>query len=471
MPVSRENFVNKYLEALNEGNAAIFAGAGLSASSGCVNWKELLCDIAKELSLDIDKEQDLVSLAQYYFNKNRSRTKFNDIIINAFGNDKRPNDNHKLLSDLPIATFWTTNYDKLIEESLRQKGKRYDVKATCSSLTRRVKGGDAVIYKMHGDIEDPDSIVLIRDDYESYSHKRQPFIDALKGDLMNKTFLFLGFSFTDPNFFYISSQLRVQLEGNQREHYCILRDISRDNYLDESDYCYEKVKLQYFIDDLKRFNIKTVLVEQYSEITDILQEIKFKYNSRTVYISGAAAEFKPDGRQAYEYFISKLSGALINKNYRIVSGYGLGVGSSVISGALTEIYQNQKKSLTNQIILRPFPQGDDEIKKLWQQYREDMISYSGISIFILGNKLENDKIVLSDGMRAEFDISRKQGNFLIPVGRTGYISKELWKEYMDEISSKEEFIPYRQAFQKIGSESIPLNELINEILTIIQNVK
>lgn len=68
MAISREDFVNKYLEALNEGDAAIFAGAGLSASSGCVNWKELLCDIAKELSLDIDKEQDLVSLAQYYFN-------------------------------------------------------------------------------------------------------------------------------------------------------------------------------------------------------------------------------------------------------------------------------------------------------------------------------------------------------------------------------------------------------------------
>ena len=100
-----------------------------------------------------------------------------------------------------------------------------------------------------------------------------------------------------------------------------------------------------------------------------------------------------------------------------------------------------------------------------------MISYSGISIFILGNKLENDKIVLSDGMRAEFDISRKQGNFLIPVGRTGYISKELWKEYMDEISSKEEFALYKQSFQKIGDESTPLNELINEVLTIIQNIK
>lgn len=471
MPTSRELFVKKYLEALNEGDAAIFAGAGLSVASGCVNWKDLLNDIAEELELDINKEKDLVSLAQYYFNKNRNRTKFNNIIINAFGNDKMPNDNHKLLSDLPIATFWTTNYDKLIEGALNQKGKRYDVKATCSSLTRRVKGADAVIYKMHGDVESPDSIVLIRDDYERYSYRQHPFINALTGDLMNKTFLFLGFSFSDPNFSYISSLLRIQLENNQREHYCILRDISKDECSDDSDYHYKKLKLKYFIDDLKRFNIITVLVEKYSDITDILREIKRKYNSKTVYISGAATEFLPDGQQEYEQFISKLSGALINKGYKIVSGYGLGVGSAVISGALTEIYQKQKKLLTNQIILRPFPQGDEEVKGLWQQYREDMISYSGISIFILGNKIDHGKTVLSDGMRSEYEISKKQGNFLIPVGRTGYISNKLWKEYMEEMSSNKEFEPYKQFFQRIGDETISLTELINVILTIIQNIK
>lgn len=56
---------------------------------------------------------------------------------------------------------------------------------------------------------------------------------------------------------------------------------------------------------------------------------------------------------------------------------------AVISGALSEIYYNQKKSLTDQLILRPFPQGEDA-KKLWETYRQDMISYSGISIFCIG---------------------------------------------------------------------------------------
>ena len=58
-------------------------------------------------------------------------------------------------------------------------------------------------------------------------------------------------------------------------------------------------------------------------------------------------------------------------------------------------------------------------------YRQDLISYSGISIFLLGNKEENKTIVLSHGMRSEYEISKRQGNFLIPIGRTGYMSKEL----------------------------------------------
>lgn len=245
---------------------------------------------------------------------------------------------------------------------------------------------------------------------------------------MTKTFLFIGFSFSDPNFSYICAHLRAHLKGNMREHYCFLKDISRTDYEDESEFEYEKRKLLYFIDDLKRFNIKTVLIQEYSEITEILQSIKRIYNSRTVYISGAAAEYMPDGKEAYERFISKLSSRLICEGYKIVSGYGLGVGSAVISGALSEIYYNQKKSLTDQLILRPFPQGEDA-KKLWETYRQDMISYSGISIFLLGNKTENETIILSDGMRDEYKISKEQGNFLIPIGRTGYMSKNYGRIY------------------------------------------
>lgn len=395
---------------------------------------------------------------------------FSDIIKDAFQTGKQPNVNHNILAKLPIFTYWTTNYDKLIEKALENNGKICDIKTCCANLTTTLKGRNVVVYKMHGDVDHPEDAVLIRDDYESYNQEKAPFINTLSGDLMTKTFLFIGFSFTDPNFYYICAHLRARLKGNMREHYCFLKDVSKTDYKDEDEFKYEKRKLSYFIDDLKRFNIKTVLIQEYSEITEILQSIKRVYNGRTVYLSGAAAEYNPDGKDAYEKFISKLSGRLIYEGYKIVSGYGLGVGSAVISGALSEIYYNQKKSLTDQLILRPFPQGDDA-KEMWETYRQDMISYSGISIFLLGNKKESGTIVPSNGMRSEYEISKEQGNFLIPIGRTGYISKELWNELLEERQDDHTFDIYRHDIESLGDDTKTLDEVVEIVIELIKKVK
>jgi len=66
-------FVTRYVQALADQNAAIFAGAGLSIPAGMVNWKELLKDIAADVGLDLDKEDDLVTLAQFHVNERGGR--------------------------------------------------------------------------------------------------------------------------------------------------------------------------------------------------------------------------------------------------------------------------------------------------------------------------------------------------------------------------------------------------------------
>ncbi|NAW45096.1 hypothetical protein FGF76_24225, partial [Salmonella sp. gx-f4] len=68
MPFSNEieAFIKDYVKDLSEDSAAIFAGAGMSKSQGFVDWPELLSDIADELGLSIDKEKDLISLAQFH---------------------------------------------------------------------------------------------------------------------------------------------------------------------------------------------------------------------------------------------------------------------------------------------------------------------------------------------------------------------------------------------------------------------
>ncbi len=49
-----ELFIKDFLKEIREDSAAIFAGAGLSASAGFVNWRELLRPIADELRLPSD---------------------------------------------------------------------------------------------------------------------------------------------------------------------------------------------------------------------------------------------------------------------------------------------------------------------------------------------------------------------------------------------------------------------------------
>src|SRR5271170_2610894 len=109
------SFIETYVEALRVQNAAIFAGAGLSIPAGLVNWKELLRGVANDIGLDVDREEDLVTVAQFHVNERGGRHRINQALIHQFAARSQSTDNHRLLASLPIKTYWTTNYDSLIE--------------------------------------------------------------------------------------------------------------------------------------------------------------------------------------------------------------------------------------------------------------------------------------------------------------------------------------------------------------------
>lgn len=66
---------------------------------------------------------------------------------------------------------------------------------------------------------------------------------------------------------------------------------------------------------------------------------------------------------------------------------------------------------------------------------------------MFGNKLENGELILSDGMREEFDIAVAKGVFVIPVGITGSMSKLLWNEVMKS---------YQESQHENGKKITPL---------------
>lgn len=320
---------------------------------------------------------------------------------------------------------------------------------------------------MHGDKNNPDEAILIKDDYESYYKKHKQFLTALAGDLISKTFLFVGFSFEDPNLDYILSRIRVDYEENPRQHYAIMKSINKSDYDNVAEYEYAKRRNDFFLEDLKRYRIEALMIEDFAEITEILQEIERRINLNNIFISGSAEEYGQYSDKEADELIKLLSSRLIQENYNIISGFGVGVGSSVIAGALEEIYIHNKRINSDRLLLRPFPQGT-EAKALWQQYREDMISRAGISIFMFGNKKVNDNIVPANGVKTEFDIAVKAKNIVIPVGCTGYMAKKLWDEVNANISYYYENAndEIKDIFNSLDS-NIPNEKLVTNIIRMI----
>ena len=333
-----EVFINDYGKDLNEGTASVFAGAGLSIPAGFVNWSDLMTEIAQDLGLDIQQEKDLVSLAQFHVNENRTRSKLNRKILEEFTEATTETENHRIIARLPVSSVWTTNYDELIEKTFIKENKVVDVKYRNDQLLTTKPKRDIVIYKMHGDVNHPNDAILTKEQYEQYHQIHEPFINALTGELTTKTFLFIGFSFTDPNLDYVLSRLNFRFRESQRQHYCFVKkNVLGDNQnTDQATFDYNVRRQTLAINDLKRYGIKSLVVEKYSDITEILKEIEFRYKKKTVFISGSAEIYEPFERNEAIGFIHNLSKTLIQNDFRIVNGFGWGVGSSYIQNYIID---------------------------------------------------------------------------------------------------------------------------------------
>ena len=149
--------------------------------------------------------------------------------------------------------------------------------------------------------------------------------------------------------------------------------------------------------------------------------------------------------------------------------FGLGVGSSVINGALDEIYKTKYRHVSEHLGLFPFPQHDDGKKSLakrWTENREQMISEAGVCIFIFGNKLVNGEVVLASGMMEEFRIAKERGKVIIPIGSTGFAAKEIF----DEMKESGEY-PYLNDYWEILETEEDVIKVFNTINEIIEGVR
>lgn len=431
--ISTETFFYEYQMALDAQRAALFIGAGTSIPAGYASWPRLLRPLVTELGLDEQKESDLVALAQYVYNRHGGRGRINQHLVTEFTAAAERTATHARLAQLPIDTIWTTNYDHLLEEALVAAGRKVDTKLTEQNLALTKQGCDVTLYKMHGDIDHPDETVLLKADYESYRQKRPGFTAHLQAALSSRTFLFLGFSFTDPNIDYFLGQIHSVLGQNRREHFWITAHPSAPRAGTGEDehrrYEYEQNKQAARIEDLKRYGIQTLLIPNYDSLPGIFDELCFRARRRHIFVSGSAAAFDPLGQPTLEELARRLGHSLLQRKYHLRSALGLGVGAAVLIGALEHSALDPSGGLSSHLTLRPFqglaPTGISKAD-MERKIRTELLSRAGFAVFLSGNKKDGSGVRIADGVMEEYEIARAHGVYPIPIGSTGHAAQQIW---------------------------------------------
>ena len=272
--MNKDEFVETFSGNLTDGSALVFLGAGISRSAGYPSWIGLVQIMAKELKLDLTNETDLAGVVQFFLNR-KTRGRLTEIIDSKIGVELQIPEILNTLAKLPINEIWTTNYDTLIERAWAKNLRGYRVKSENSDLTSAVNHPNSVIYKMHGTVEHSARAIIAKSDFELYRNNRRGFLQILIGQFINRNFLFLGLSFSDPNLAHLFAEIRRTFGDDVPSHYTIVR---RPQWEDgpNADQIFDQARIrhEHWVDDLQNYGIRCVEVDEYEEIDQLLRKVE-----------------------------------------------------------------------------------------------------------------------------------------------------------------------------------------------------
>ncbi len=313
----------KLVEAIQNNNLVIFVGAGCSIPLGCPSWKGLVEDILQELSSKHGTTSDTNFDNILKGVKTESKSLFE--ALNKIENDVDHGLTYKKKSKEIVyaqiekssknfpdkspmhSVLWeiskkiiTTNYDKALEKYKPESEnlKIFDNTNAFQILKSQLNEAE-FLYKIHGDNDNPDSIILFESDYKEIYNNDNYNNDSLATYFKDKTLLFIGFSLSDPFVINLFTKIKTIYKGHTvNEHFVFttknedfteydVTTIQIENWK-ESLFGYlielEKIKSNFS----KTTNILPMLIEESkdeeltnSDISSIAKLIEIKTNELT----------------------------------------------------------------------------------------------------------------------------------------------------------------------------------------------
>lgn len=202
---------------MRKGNVVLFVGAGLSIGAGLPGWGALVRPLAEDIGYE---GHDLLKAAQYYENRRGRHALISYLRDRLDTTGIEPTGNHDLLVRLPVNIVFTTNFDDLLERAYRKAGRPVNLVVGAAELPfwdeARVN-----LVKLHGTHDRPATFTITERDYNTIYRNNPLIVQQLNALLAIKTFLFVGYSVSDPDFNQIYDQLSVDLGWHRRRPYLV----------------------------------------------------------------------------------------------------------------------------------------------------------------------------------------------------------------------------------------------------------
>lgn len=225
IPAGQDSLIQELKNKIAAKKIILFIGSGLSYSFKLPDWAGLIKVFspfnlsergARNIFENLEKNR-LPALAEYCADGNNSKIhdvaskwmidNWNDRIM-AANFSEQCKKIYSGIYNLDCPYIYTTNYDQCLEFAFSKlfSTNRYKSVVTLQDICQ-LKAEEPAIYKFHGDMSVPSSIILTESDY----FRRMNFEDCmdlrLRSDLMQYSFLFLGYSLADTNLRYLLYRL------------------------------------------------------------------------------------------------------------------------------------------------------------------------------------------------------------------------------------------------------------------------
>lgn len=247
-----EEKLNTLAGTIARGNCVLFAGAGLSITSGGISWNTLIERAEDKFDYDSPLE-DNFDILHDIVDKN-DKKEVHQFVKKQVA-DISLDEPVASLAELPWFATFTTNYDTALEDALSNR-QETRVRTVLDDAQFEISGAPThlLCVKLMGSVDrEPGqvgSMVLTRSDMAEAQDKRSRIFDMLSAHAANLSFLFIGYSFEDSLMMDILERINSQLGRPDNTYYALFKEEPNK----EKRYRLEQLGVNIIIGDINDFS-------------------------------------------------------------------------------------------------------------------------------------------------------------------------------------------------------------------------